>query len=97
MARDTDLEGRTLHSRRRRAIDDEGREAARFGAFVSGQSLLFDADGRLTFAGGLTFARGHRGDNEGRTTVQALVLGQTTATDRTPVFGCALRSPRKDS
>ena len=34
--------------------DDSGREASRFGAATSGQTLLYDADGTLLFSGGIT-------------------------------------------
>ena len=40
--------------------DDEGREAARFGAATSGQTFLYDARGTLLFSGGITAARGPR-------------------------------------
>ena len=75
------------------SVDDDGREAARFGGFVSGQTFLFDTEQRLAFAGGITFARGHAGDNTGRTSVQALILQDGPASARTPVFGCALGRP----
>ncbi len=38
-------------------LDDEGREAARFGAVTSGQLLIYDAEGRLRFSGGITVMR----------------------------------------
>jgi hypothetical protein len=75
------------------ASDVGGAESRRFGAATSGQSLLYAADGRLLFAGGITGSRGHRGDNDGRATVTALVLGTTAAASgpaATPVFGCPL-------
>ena len=46
--------------------DDDGREASRFGAATSGQTLLYDTRGALLFSGGITGARGHAGDNAGR-------------------------------
>lgn len=45
--------------------DDDGLEAARFGAATSGQTMLYDANGRLLFSGGITGSRGHAGDNAG--------------------------------
>jgi hypothetical protein len=72
------------------ATDLTGSEAAIFGAAVSGQTLLYDRDGRLTFNGGITAARGHAGDNPGRSTLLSLLGEGTAATSRTPVFGCAL-------
>src|SRR5262245_2556179 len=59
--------------------DDEGREAARFGAATSGQVLLYDTEsgaGRLLFSGGTTSARGKSGDNVGRATLLALLKGE---------------------
>jgi hypothetical protein len=72
--------------------DVDGAEARRFGAETSGQSLLFAADGRLLFAGGMTESRGHSGDNDGRSTLMSLVLtGSITAQPaHTPVYGCPL-------
>ena len=40
--------------------DDLGAEARRFGVETSGQTVLYDAGGRLLFAGGATGARGTR-------------------------------------
>src|SRR5262249_54822559 len=40
-----------------RWLDTDGREARLFRAETSGQALLYDAAGRLTFHGGLTAAR----------------------------------------
>ncbi len=74
--------------------DDNGREAQRFGVETSGQTLLYDATGRLIFAGGDTGSRGHPGDNIGRQTILALLnhdprVPQTVAA-ATPVYGCPL-------
>ncbi len=70
--------------------DDEGRQAARFGAETSGQTFLYDARGRLLFSGGTTGARGHAGDNAGRATLLALLHGETPQRKGSPVFGCPL-------
>lgn len=73
--------------------DHGGREAARFGVATSGEVLLYDRGDRLRFAGGITAARGHRGDNAGS---DALLVQLTAAPDgaaSAPVFGCALGSP----
>ena len=71
-------------------VDPEGKTAGLLGAETSGQVLLFDPAGRRVFAGGITGARGHEGDNAGLRAVEALVLGQTTAPVTTPVFGCSI-------
>jgi hypothetical protein len=68
---------------------DDGTEARRFGARVSGQVLVYDAGGRLQFSGGITGARGHEGDNAGRAAIAALLEGRPHAAS-TFVFGCLL-------
>lgn len=73
--------------------DDEGRETRRFGAETSGHTLLFAADGRLLFSGGITAARGHAGGNAGESAIVALVRQQAVARATTPVFGCQLVAP----
>jgi len=70
--------------------DRDGRQAARFGAFTSGQALLYDASGALVFSGGLTASRGHEGDNAGRTAVERLVRHERAGRSATSVFGCSL-------
>jgi hypothetical protein len=71
-------------------VDDGGAEAQRFHSATSGQTVLYDAAGRLLFSGGITSARGHSGDNAGRSAIESLV--NTGAADRaeTLVFGCPL-------
>jgi hypothetical protein len=51
------------------SVDYEGVEARRFGSRTSGQIMLYDADGQLLFSGGITAARGHSGDNDGRNAI----------------------------
>jgi hypothetical protein len=77
--------------------DDGGLEATAFHAWTSGQTLLYDADGRLQFNGGITSMRGHEGDNAGRERVLSLLTTGTADAHETAVFGCALNdaeSPR---
>ena len=72
------------------AVQDEGlAETARFGAFTSGQVLLYGTDGRLRFAGGITGSRGHEGDNDGADAVARAVTGGSGLSGG-PVFGCRL-------
>ncbi len=71
--------------------DIQGREALRFGAATSGQTLLYDASGRLLFSGGITPARGHAGDNDGSDALLELLSGGSGRHHQTPVFGCSLR------
>jgi hypothetical protein len=70
--------------------DDEGIEASRFHAATSGQAVLYDAEGRLLFSGGITSARGHSGDNAGRTAIVSLLTTNEAEQKETPVFGCPL-------
>jgi len=74
-----------------RVLDDkDGREARRFGAETSGQTMLYDASGHLLFSGGITASRGHSGDNAGRSAIVALVNGGRAGRNSTPAFGCSL-------
>ena len=73
--------------------DERGLEAQLFGAETSGQTFLYDADGRLLFSGGTTGARGHQGDNPGRAALVALINREGAAGSSTPVFGCSLFAP----
>ncbi len=70
--------------------DDAGAEVRLFNVETSGDLVLYDAKGKLAFHGGITAARGHSGDNAGRSAVQALLLKQSPGTNNTPVFGCSL-------
>lgn len=70
-------------------LDVGGAEAARFGAMTSGHLVLYDASGRRAFAGGITLARGHAGDNVGRRALERL-LADLPALAGHAVFGCPL-------
>jgi hypothetical protein len=72
-------------------IDEDGREAKLFGGFTSGQTFLYDRNGRLRFSGGITSLRGHAGINRGRTDVIDIVRSRATRASH-PVFGCAITS-----
>lgn len=74
-------------------IDADGREAARFGARTSGQVTLFDATGRLRFAGGLTPSRGRRGDGPGRDAILEIFddSAHLDSHGAAAVFGCPLQ------
>jgi hypothetical protein len=76
--------------------DRDNSIARSFGVFTSGQTLVYDSEGRLIFNGGITASRGHAGDNYGRDAIIAL-LQEHPAQGRThsvtsPVFGCSLRT-----
>jgi hypothetical protein len=70
--------------------DDDGLETQRFGAETSGQTLLYDAAGRLIFSGGTTGSRGHPGDNIGRASIIGLLNREEGQRPATSVFGCPL-------
>lgn len=70
--------------------DESGIEAKRFQAATSGQTLLYDQNGKLLFRGGITGARGHEGDNGGRSAIVSLINTGTVLLDETPVYGCPL-------
>jgi hypothetical protein len=72
--------------------DDSGTETARFGAVTSGTAVLYDAEGRLRFSGGITPARGHQGDSFGRRRVASILSGEAPDRADAPVFGCALEA-----
>jgi hypothetical protein len=71
-------------------LDDDGTEAGLFHAETSGQTVLYDATGNLLFSGGITSARGHAGDNAGRTAIVSLLTSEEAEERGTPVFGCPL-------
>ena len=72
--------------------DDDGAEAHLFGASTSGQTLLYDEAGSLLFAGGITGARAHQGDNDGRRAIVDLLNRGSSARAASNVFGCSLFS-----
>jgi hypothetical protein len=72
--------------------DGDGNEAVRFGASTSGQTLLYDRDGRLVYSGGITGARGKAGNNTGRSTLFHLLAGEHPTSATAQVFGCSLFS-----
>jgi hypothetical protein len=72
--------------------DINGEECARFNARTSGETALYDGSGKLLFRGGITGARGHEGDNQGLSTVQAIIAGDAAGPANIAVFGCALNN-----
>jgi len=78
-----------------KVIADEDCKATRqFGATTSGQALLYAADGRLLYSGGITESRGHSGDSAGHSAILAFVLGANSVPPAhpvsAPVYGCPL-------
>jgi len=70
--------------------DQDGAEARRFGAETSGYVVLFNPQGKLLFAGGITSSRGHQGDTAGEDSILADLKGQPSSINQTPVYGCLL-------
>jgi len=65
-----------------------------FSVHTSGQILLYNPEGQLVFSGGITTARGERGENQGSIALtQALSHLPTQLLAQSPVFGCPLASP----
>lgn len=75
-------------------LDREGQEAKRFGAETSGQVYAYSPTGALAFSGGITVARGHDGDNEGRALLERFLAEghEPRELAKYEVFGCALFS-----
>jgi hypothetical protein len=71
-------------------VDNDGAEAQLFHSATSGQTILYDAEGRLLFSGGITVSRGHSGDNAGRSAIVSLVNTGASVQTETSVFGCPL-------
>jgi hypothetical protein len=70
--------------------DDGGTETERFHAHGSGQVLVYLPSGDLLFAGGITSARGHEGDNSGLSALVNFARTGAMPVNHTPVFGCSL-------
>ncbi len=73
-------------------VDAGGRLALSYGVQTSGHTLLYDGRGQLVFEGGITPARGHEGNNSGRSAITSLVNGGQPGEAPSPVFGCPLRN-----
>jgi hypothetical protein len=71
-------------------LDQDGKEAARFGALTSGQVALYGTNGKLVFKGGITKSRGQIGDNLGRSAIESLVNTGVAEINHSPAFGCPL-------
>jgi len=82
------------------AVDVGGEEAKRFHAISSGHTVLYDAQGKLLFYGGITAARGHEGDNDGKNAIVQALLGaerHSTLVASTPTFGCAIEQSKNNT
>lgn len=82
-----------LHSDKVRVMMDVGlRETDLFGVKTSGDVLLYSADGRLLFDGGITPSRGHEGAARGQQCILEAIKGQAEPR-QTQVYGCPLHTP----
>jgi hypothetical protein len=72
--------------------DVGGAEARRAGAETSGQVVLYEPNGRVAFAGGITAGRGRLGESLARRSILAIIAGHPPAIREAPVFGCELFS-----
>ena len=70
--------------------DLEGVEARRFHATTSGETILYNDQGERLFHGGITLARGHAGDNAGRSAIEDSLTESVPVCSQTPVFGCPI-------
>ena len=84
-------DGATRIRQARVLLDHDGAQAQVFGGFTSGQTFLYDDEGRLRFAGGVTSLRGHAGLNRGRADI-IRIANQRSGTGSHPVFGCAINT-----
>ena len=75
--------------------DVDGVEAQRFNAKTSGETVLYNQKGELLFSGGITMARGHAGDNIGRSAIESYLVGVVPDCRHTPVFGCPIARSAK--
>ncbi len=70
--------------------DSEGHLSDSFGAMTSGHTFLYAPDGRRIFSGGITMARGHEGDNLGRSSIVQYILDGKSICDSTNIYGCSI-------
>ncbi|QEF96608.1 hypothetical protein Mal15_06360 [Stieleria maiorica] len=73
-------------------VDHGGRLCKRFGVYVSGQVLLYDGEGRLSFSGGITPYRGHEGDSPSSLDLLKRINEPHDDLGSWPVFGCSMLS-----
>lgn len=82
-------------------LDQQDREASLFGSKTSGHVFVFNTQGLRLFDGGITYARGHEGSNEGSEAILSLITekpepgyAESAASIWTPIFGCLLKGSK---
>jgi hypothetical protein len=70
--------------------DTDGVLARRFGAATSGEIVLYSADGRLLFQGGITAERSHVGDSAGGEALRTALTTRAPQGKPFSVFGCPI-------
>jgi hypothetical protein len=75
--------------------DPDGKLAASLGSLTSGDVVLYDANGKLRYHGGITASRGHEGDNAGERAVLRILSGSCGSYQSMPVFGCPIQQSRQ--
>ena len=71
-------------------IDVDGRFARQCRVTTSGHVILFAADGRVLYSGGITGGRVHEGDNMGLTRLNRILDGVPVENPSFPVYGCSI-------
>jgi hypothetical protein len=71
-------------------LDSRGLYAAEFGAYTSGEAILYGKNGKRRFYGGVTISRGHSGESPGTEAIEAILEGYDDSESVPPVFGCSL-------
>ncbi len=72
-------------------LDQGGQLSQEFGCFTSGQVLLYDREGELKFAGGITASRGHEGPSIGLEAI-TMHLQNRVGVNHVEVYGCPISS-----
>ncbi|MFN8610659.1 MAG: hypothetical protein U0931_24170 [Vulcanimicrobiota bacterium] len=72
-------------------LDTGLEECRRFGCYTSGQALLYSAQGRLRYQGGLTGWRAHEGENLSQQILADCLQTSAAGISSRPVYGCGLR------
>lgn len=82
--------GHELHRPFQILPDANGQLARRFGAATSGEIVLYSADGRLLFQGGITPERSHVGPSAGQDALRHALDTNSPQTRPFSVFGCSI-------